>query len=78
MTGSGPAGTEAGLCSRCRHQRVVANRRGSLFTFCRRSETDPLFPRYPRLPVLRCQGYEVRPGDSQAAAGDAGGERPGA
>ncbi len=25
---------------------------------CERSLTDPSFPRYPRLPVLSCRGYE--------------------
>ena len=25
-----------------------------------RSRTDPAFPRYPRLPVTRCRGYEPR------------------
>jgi hypothetical protein len=25
---------------------------------CERSLTDPSFPRYPRLPVLTCRGYE--------------------
>ena len=50
---------EAGLCNRCRHQQVVRNTRGSVFSLCRRSRTEPdRFPRYPRLPVLRCPGYE--------------------
>ena len=25
---------------------------------CRRSREDPAYPRYPRLPVLACPGYE--------------------
>jgi hypothetical protein len=50
----------AGLCNRCRHQQVVPNTRGSVFSLCRRSRTEPdRFPRYPRLPVLRCDGYEA-------------------
>jgi hypothetical protein len=50
----------AGLCDSCRHQRVVRNTRGSEFSLCERSKTDPAFPRYPRLPVMECVGYEQR------------------
>jgi hypothetical protein len=48
----------AGLCDRCRHQRLVPNTRGSVFSLCERSRTDPAYPRYPRLPVRTCPGYE--------------------
>ena len=52
----------AGLCDTCVHQRVVKNTRGSVFSLCERSRTDPAFPRYPRLPVASCLGYEpVKP-----------------
>jgi hypothetical protein len=47
-----------GLCDACRHQRLVPNTRGSVFSLCERSREDPDFPRYPRLPVLRCPGFE--------------------
>lgn len=47
-----------GLCADCRHARVIRNRRGSEFHLCRRSRSDPAYPRYPRLPVLDCPGYE--------------------
>lgn len=50
----------AGLCDTCRHQRVVRNTRGSEFSLCERSRTEPRFPRYPRLPVAACDGYEQR------------------
>jgi len=48
----------AGLCDSCAHQRIVKNTRGSVFSLCERSRTDPSFPRYPRLPVTSCSGYE--------------------
>ena len=51
----------AGLCDSCRHQRIVKSGRGSVFSMCLRSKTDPGFPKYPRLPVERCSGYERRP-----------------
>ena len=50
----------AGLCDSCRHQRLVPNTRGSVFSLCERSRTDASFPRYPRLPVESCSGYEER------------------
>jgi hypothetical protein len=52
----------AGLCDSCRHQKLIRNTRGSTFSMCKRSKTDPSFPKYPRLPVERCRGYEERPG----------------
>ncbi len=63
-----PPRPPAGLCDSCRHQRVVGNTRGSVFSLCERSRSEPEFPRYPRLPVLRCSGFEPReePGPSGA------------
>ena len=49
---------DPGLCGRCVHARVTGNRRGSTFYLCGRSVDDPRFPRYPRLPVLRCVGFD--------------------
>jgi hypothetical protein len=57
----------AGLCDSCRHQRVVSTTRGSRFSLCERSRSDPNYPRYPRLPVVECAGHEPRPeGEKQA------------
>jgi hypothetical protein len=50
----------AGLCDSCRHQRVVRNTRGSVFSMCERSKTDERYPKYPRLPVRACRGWERR------------------
>jgi hypothetical protein len=52
------AGVGAGLCDRCTHQQIVHNTRGSSFSLCRRSREDPAYPRYPRVPVLECAGFE--------------------
>src|SRR5687768_8951365 len=60
MKRSAPPPTAAhwpGLCSTCRHGRPIANARGSTFWRCELSETDARFPRYPRLPVLTCEGF---------------------
>ena len=61
----------AGLCERCRHARRLASAR-STFLRCARADTDPAFPRYPRLPVLACAGFEAAGADAAA-----GGGRPG-
>ena len=47
-----------GLCARCRHAERITSARGSTFYLCRLSTTDPRFPKYPRLPVLACDGYD--------------------
>jgi len=49
-----------GLCSTCRHARRIESARESTFWLCELSATDVRFPKYPRLPVLRCEGYEPR------------------
>jgi len=54
---------ETGLCATCRHRRVVRSAKGSVFTLCERSFAEPTrFVKYPRLPVLRCDGFEPREG----------------
>lgn len=55
-----PAPVPVGLCDTCRHQRLVPNTRGSVFSLCERSKTDTAYPRYPRIPVTECRGYEER------------------
>jgi len=51
---------DAGLCDTCRHQKLIKSGRGSLFSMCLRSKTDQDFPKYPRIPVRECAGYERR------------------
>jgi ketosteroid isomerase-like protein len=50
----------AGLCDTCRHQKLIRNTRGSTFSMCERSKTDERYPKYPRLPVVECEGWEGR------------------
>jgi hypothetical protein len=59
-----------GLCSVCAHARLVATRRGSAFFLCGLSKRDDRFPRYPRLPVLRCAGFVE--GEPRAPGGAGG------
>jgi hypothetical protein len=49
-----------GLCSNCSHCRVVPGGR-STFYMCQRSLTEPEYPKYPRLPMVSCRGYEPAP-----------------
>jgi len=57
---------DPGLCASCMHGRVISGAH-STFWLCELSRTDSRFPRYPRLPVLRCSGYRRSSGDHGAA-----------
>jgi hypothetical protein len=46
-----------GLCGGCVHARRIQSDRGSVFYQCQLSFTDSRFEKYPRLPVLICNGY---------------------
>jgi hypothetical protein len=66
-----------GLCVCCRHARRLCSDRGSAFWLCGRAATDRRFPKYPRLPVLACPGYEEEnAADGGAGGGSAGGGAP--
>lgn len=54
---SGDREKRVGLCFRCRHARRVPAPRAE-YWLCQLSAVDPRFPKYPRLPVLACDGYE--------------------
>ncbi len=51
----------AGLCADCQHAKKIESARGSKFVLCELSATNPAFPKYPRLPVLKCAGYAPKP-----------------
>jgi hypothetical protein len=40
--------------------RRIESDRGSAFYLCGRSVSDQRFPKYPRLPVLQCEGYDPK------------------
>lgn len=56
MTRSPPAPppVSPGLCAQCRSGRRIDSARGSTFWRCAEHDADPGWPKYPRLPVLRC------------------------
>jgi hypothetical protein len=54
-----------GLCASCVHAQRIESSKGSTFVLCRLSYTDPRFVRYPRLPVLACDGYSQERADTE-------------
>jgi hypothetical protein len=63
-------GGSADLCPRCKHVKSVPGK-NTVFLMCRRSQSDPRFPRYPPQPITSCVGFEPEP-----RAADAGGPWP--
>lgn len=54
-----------GLCLDCRHARLVRSRTDQDYYRCGRSDDDGRYPKYPRLPVLTCDGYQpIEPVDT--------------
>jgi len=47
----------AGLCADCVHARRIESSHASMFILCEKSATDPSYAKYPRLPVITCEGY---------------------
>ncbi len=46
-----------GLCSLCRHARVVRSARGASFWLCERAADDPSLRKYPALPRTECHAF---------------------
>jgi len=55
-------GAEPGLCGSCGHAKLNETRRGTAYLRCTRAVWDAALPRYPRLPVTQCAGFERREG----------------
>jgi hypothetical protein len=55
-----PLEVTVGLCAACRHAVRQEGARGSSFWRCLRADEDPVYRRYPPLPVRQCKGYERR------------------
>lgn len=51
------ANPRLGLCADCRNARLIESSKGSQFLLCQLSQSDPAFPKYPRLPILACAGH---------------------
>jgi len=59
MNPGGDEKARVGLCFGCRHARIVSTPR-SVFWLCELAASDPRFEKYPRLPVLACDGFEAK------------------
>ncbi len=47
-----------GLCATCAYARAVAHPHGGEpYWRCGKHDEDKTFPKYPRLPVVACNGY---------------------
>jgi len=44
------------LCEACAWMREIVTPKGSRFLLCQLSQKNPSFPKYPRQPVVRCNG----------------------
>jgi hypothetical protein len=53
-------GPDAGLCAKCLHARRIESPHGSVFYLCELSFSDPHFSKYPRLPVISCEGFKKK------------------
>lgn len=51
-------GAAPGLCAACVHAKLNETHRGTAYLRCTRAAWDASLPRYPRLPVTACTGYE--------------------
>jgi hypothetical protein len=52
--------SHVGLCLDCLHAKQVEGKEDTFYFLCELSFTNRTFPKYPRLPVLRCPGYVNR------------------
>jgi hypothetical protein len=58
-TTDGPAlPVDPGLCGDCLHASVKSTHRGTTYLRCTRAAWDERMPKYPRLPMLDCAGFE--------------------
>jgi hypothetical protein len=48
-----------GLCARCEFGRLFRSGHDVTFVSCERSRTDPDYPRFPTIPMVRCPGFQA-------------------
>jgi hypothetical protein len=53
-------GNAKGLCADCVHARGIESDRKSTFILCELSFTDSRFTKYPRLPIISCEGFKKK------------------
>jgi len=73
-------GADPGLCAGCQHAKLNETRRGTAYLRCTRAAWDTRLPRYPRLPVTQCVGFEPVGGSlgaQEQGGGSTRGDPPG-
>jgi len=50
--------TMQSLCDTCRLMWEVVTPKGSRFLLCQLSMSNVVYPKYPRQPMVRCQGHQ--------------------
>jgi hypothetical protein len=71
-------GADPGLCAGCEHAKLNETRRGTAYLRCTRAAWDTRLPRYPRLPVTQCVGFDPAdpaPGAHQPGDGSVRGDQ---
>ncbi len=48
---------DPGMCGNCRHALVKETHRGTAYLRCGRAAWDDRLVRYPRLPMMECEGF---------------------
>ena len=48
------------LCETCARMREVFTPKASRFLLCQLSQANPVYPKYPPQPVVRCDGYRKK------------------
>ena len=59
-TGPRDDATRFGLCATCAFGRLFRSGKDATYVTCDLSRTDPAYPRFPSIPVIRCRGFEDR------------------
>jgi hypothetical protein len=53
-----PESAIVGLCSDCAHAKKLKTKIDATIYLCGRAAADSRFPKFPRLPIMACAGYE--------------------
>ncbi len=64
MTEFSPLDLSVGLCSLCEHGRIVESSRGATFWLCEQSSHVPALQKYPALPRMKCESFDLDVGES--------------
>ncbi len=58
MEDTPPESAIAGLCADCAHAKKLTTKIDATIYLCGLAAKEPRLPKFPRLPVIACPGYE--------------------